>query len=279
MLTFRILRSINSNYIISLRSISTCLCNSSPNRGSKYVKDAGTIFEVTSGAGGSEAMLFASELFAIYSRYFTFKNWSFHVETCDRADLGGLRFARGIINGTRVFEDLAQEAGVHRVQRIPETEKSGRMHTSTVSIALLPRSLLDINISDRDIEITTKRASGAGGQFVNKTESAVRILHKPTGIAVEAQEHRTQPDNKRSAMNKLIERIRTVELEKLTQQSSTMKKSQVGQMNRNEKIRTYNFPQDRITDHRIGKSYYNLRKLFEGDVTILEKIIGDFHSQ
>lgn len=237
-----------------------------------------TIFELSQGVGGSEAMLFAEEMLNIYMKYFSHMRWPFQVSELQKSgQTGGILSGKVVIQTPESFGLLLQEAGVHRVQRVPKTEKYGRMHTSTISVTVAPKSILDISINDRDVEMQTKRSSGPGGQHVNKTESAVRLTHKPSGVVVECQESRFQIDNRKIAMKKLVEKIRDIELEKLTSQSAILKKTQVASVNRNEKIRTYNFPQDRITDHRINKSYHNLRGFFNGDITVLERIIKDFH--
>lgn len=220
-------------------------------------------------------MLFADELLDVYIKYFVFKKWSYRTETHEKSDLGGIKSAKLIIDAPDAFDYLINEAGVHRVQRIPKTEKSGRMHTSTASIAVIPKSILDIKIIDRDVTMTTMRSSGPGGQHVNKVETAVRLVHKPTGLVSECQEQRSQIANEKIAYKKLLDKIQEFEMEKILSQVKSLRSSQVGQSNRNEKIRTYNYPQDRITDHRIGKSYQKLRALFEGDVLVLERIIND----
>lgn len=222
-------------------------------------------------------MLFAGDMIDVYTRYFIYKRWPHQLIEQDQSELGGIRSVKLLVNGQDAFNGLSQEAGVHRVQRVPKTEKNGRMHTSTITISVLPKEILDIKLNEKDIEVSTKRASGPGGQFVNKTESAIRMVHKPTGLAVESQESRHQMENKKFAMQKLLEKLRSSELEKITSTTSKMRKQQVGHADRNEKIRTYNFPQDRITDHRIGKNYHNLRGLFNGDVSVLERMIQDFH--
>lgn len=237
-----------------------------------------TTLEIGSGAGGSEAMLFAEDMMNVYVKYFIHKNWPYRLIEIDNGVPGGVRIAKLLVTAPGSFEGLVQEAGVHRVQRIPKTEKHGRMHTSTITVSVLPESILNIKIDNKDIEWQAKRASGPGGQHVNKTESAVRLIHKPTGIAVESQESRVQVENRKTAMKKLLIKIQEVELDKITSQAMKIKRSQVGHADRNEKIRTYNFPQDRITDHRIGKSYYGLKSLFTSNqVQVLEKMIQDFH--
>jgi peptide chain release factor 1 len=241
------------------------------------VQSDGTVFEITNGVGGSEAMLFADEMLGIYIKYFVHMKWPYSLLECDRAEPGAIRSAKLVVSGPDAFKGLIQEAGVHRVQRVPKTERQGRMHTSTIAVAVTPKSIVDFKLNDKDIEMQTMRATGPGGQFVNKTESAVRLKHKPSGVSVEAQESRHQVENKKIAMQKLLSRIRSIELEKLSKEALSLKKSQIGHADRNQKIRTYNFPQDRITDHRLGKSYYNLRGLFDGDVSVLKKMIDDFN--
>lgn len=238
-----------------------------------HLSEGGVLLEVTAGAGGQEAMLFARELFTMYESYARFKNWEVDIASIDTSDLGGIRKASMLIQGVGVPELMRMEAGVHRVQRIPSTERSGRIHTSTVSVAVLPQpSEIELVLPDRDIVIETKRASGAGGQHVNTTDSAVRIIHTPTGTAVECQEGRSQIKNRQIAMQKL----RTLLLEKQYEEQSTKinseRKSQVGSGNRNEKIRTYNYPQDRITEHREGGcTLHNLKGFMEGG-ELLEQI-------
>lgn len=230
------------------------------------ITEGGVLLEVAAGAGGQEAMLFARELFNMYVSYSKYKKWSVDIAGVEGSDLGGVRKASLLIEGLGVPEMMRVEAGVHRVQRIPTTEKGGRIHTSTVSVAVLPQpSDIELELPDRDLVIETKRASGAGGQHVNTTDSAVRIIHTPTGLAVECQEGRSQIKNKQIA----IQKLRTLLLEKqINEQSSRIqkeRKSQVGSGERNEKIRTYNFPQDRITEHRqSGATMHNIEAFMDG---------------
>ncbi|XP_075975225.1 mitochondrial translation release factor 1 [Anticarsia gemmatalis] len=228
--------------------------------------EGGVLLEVTAGAGGQEAMLFARELFDMYHSHAQYKEWQVDIASVEESDMGGVRKASMLVQGYGVPELMKIEAGVHRVQRIPATEKGGRIHTSTVSVAVLPQPTdIEVNISDRDVIIETKRASGAGGQHVNTTDSAVRIVHTPTGTVVECQEGRSQIKNKQIALQKL----RTLLLEKqIAEQSSKInseRKAQIGSSNRNEKIRTYNYPQDRVTEHREGGgTVHNLKGFMEG---------------
>ncbi|XP_055905808.1 peptide chain release factor 1-like, mitochondrial [Eupeodes corollae] len=225
------------------------------------------IFEVNAGAGGQEAMLFAGELLDTYWNFMHYKGWDVEPLEEDRTDIGGLRHANLIVHGEDAYDFLKYEAGVHRVQRIPATEKAGRVHTSTASIAVIPRpDDIDCTINEKDLKIETKRASGAGGQHVNTTDSAVRIVHIPTGIAVEAQSERSQLKNREIAIARLQAKLLQKKLEESENSKSATRKSQVGSLNRNEKIRTYNFAQDRITDHRIqGGTVHNMAEYFKGN--------------
>lgn len=246
-------------------------------RNSFEVNTNTTIFGVTCGVGGSEAMLFAQEMLDVYMKYFSYMRWPFKTGEFDKGGLLGIRSAKLEVTAPGSYQGLIQEAGVHRVQRVPKTERKGRLHTSTISISVLPKSVMDIKLDPRDVEVRTKTATGPGGQFVNKIETAVRLMHKPTGLVVECQETRSQIKNKEIAMNKLISKMQETELEKVTSRLEIMRKSQVGNSDRNEKIRTYNFPDDRITDHRIGKNYHSLQRLFDGDMKVLEQIIYDYN--
>ncbi|XP_014356532.2 peptide chain release factor 1-like, mitochondrial [Papilio machaon] len=231
-----------------------------------YLTEGGVMVEVVAGAGGQEAMLFARELFALYESYANYKDWEVNIASLEPSDIGGIRKGSMLINGYGAPELMRMEAGVHRVQRIPVTEKGGRIHTSTVSVAVLPQPTeVELDIPDRDLTIETKRASGAGGQHVNTTDSAVRILHIPTGTVVECQEGRSQIKNKQIALQKLRTLLLQKQLEEQSSKINSERKSQVGSMNRNEKIRTYNYPQDRVTEHRDGGgSLHNLKGFMEG---------------
>lgn len=241
--------------------------------------EGGLNFEIHNGVGGSEAMLFANEMFDVYLRFMSARGWLYEVLEQDQSSLGGLKSAKLLVKSPGAFGNLVQEAGVHRVQRVPKTEKHGRMHTSTITVAVIPQSVVNIQINENDLEILTKRSSGPGGQHVNKTESAVQIIHKPSGVMVESQESRVQQENRKIAMQKLLAKLQGAEFDKVTTAEVKLKKGQVGNADRNEKIRTYNFSQDRITDHRIQKSYQGLKRLIAGDTSILEKMIKDFHDR
>ncbi|KAJ9577397.1 hypothetical protein L9F63_006020 [Diploptera punctata] len=233
----------------------------------------GVMMEVSAGVGGQEAMLFARELFDMYCNYIAYKQWHMEIAQQDLSELGGLRHASILISGDESYHYLKYEAGVHRVQRVPTTEKSGRVHTSTVSVAVLAQpEEIDIVLHDKDLKVETKRASGAGGQHVNKTESAVRITHIPTGISVESQVDRSQIKNREIAMRTLKARIYHRQLEDQISKTQATRKKQVGSSMRSEKIRTYNFNQDRITDHRLGNNFYNMENFLIGN-EILDKLI------
>ncbi|XP_005191252.1 peptide chain release factor 1-like, mitochondrial [Musca domestica] len=224
------------------------------------------IFEVNAGAGGQEAMLFARELYDMYINFFDNNGWDYDVLAEDITDIGGLRHANVIVNDDQAYQTICYEAGVHRVQRVPATEKSGRIHTSTASIAVIPRPA-DINvvIAEKDLKIETKRASGAGGQHVNTTDSAVRIVHLPSGIAVESQSERSQIKNREIALKRLKAKLEQIQLESAQASTRATRRAQQGNLDRNEKIRTYNFVQDRITDHRIqGGTVHNLKEYLQG---------------
>lgn len=236
-----------------------------------YQDDKNVIMEIRAGAGGDEAELFASELWEMYKKYAEIKGWKSKILDSNQTPLGGLKFLSVEIRGENIYKQLKYESGVHRVQRVPETEKSGRIHTSTATIAVLPEAEeRDLEINPADLEITTCRAGGHGGQNVNKVETAVRILHKPTGIVVSCREERSQLKNKVKGINILRARLIAEQEEKSHHVQGETRRTQIGTGDRSEKIRTYNFPQDRITDHRIKKSWNKIETVMAGN---LDKII------
>jgi peptide chain release factor 1 len=224
------------------------------------------ILEIRAGTGGDEAALFAGNLFRMYERYAAKQGWKTEIVTASDGPMGGYKEIIAEINGRGAFAKLKFESGVHRVQRVPDTEASGRIHTSTATVAVLPEAQeLDVAINEADLKIDTMRSSGAGGQHVNKTESAIRITHLPTGIVVAVQEERSQHRNKAKAMALLRSRILDVERQRADQERAADRKSQVGSGDRSQRIRTYNFPQGRVTDHRINLTLYALDRLMEGE--------------
>jgi peptide chain release factor 1 len=228
-------------------------------------ESASAILEVRAGTGGDEAALFAADLFRMYQKYASSRRWRFEVESVSETGLGGLKEAVASISGPGVFGRLRFESGVHRVQRVPETEAGGRIHTSAATVAVLPQPEgdVDIVVDDKDIRIDTMRASGAGGQHVNKTDSAVRITHMPSGIVVIAQE-KSQHQNRANAMKVLKAKLYDLERERQASERAAERKGQVGSGDRSERIRTYNVPQGRVTDHRINLTLYNLAEVIEG---------------
>jgi peptide chain release factor 1 len=226
------------------------------------------IIEVRAGTGGEEAALFASTLFSMYQRYAESKRWKFEILSISDTGIGGYKDASAIISGPGVFSRLKFESGVHRVQRVPETESSGRIHTSAATVAVLPEAEeVDVNIDDKDIRIDTYRASGAGGQHVNTTDSAVRVTHIPTGIVVTQQDEKSQHKNKAKALKILRSKIYEIERFKKEQEIASARKGQIGSGDRSERIRTYNFPQSRVTDHRINLTLYKIDAITkEGDL-------------
>jgi peptide chain release factor 1 len=226
-----------------------------------------TIIEIRAGAGGSESALFGADLFRMYTRYAEGQGWK--VETLDSnpSDLGGFKEIIFSVTGQEVYKRLKHESGVHRVQRVPATEAQGRVHTSTATVAVLPEAEeVDIEISNDDLEISRCRASGPGGQGVNTTDSAVQILHKPTGMIVRCADERSQQKNKAKALRVLRSRLLEAKVAEEKAKYDSQRKSQVGTGERSEKIRTYNFPQNRVTDHRIELTLYNLQTFIEGDM-------------
>ncbi len=232
----------------------------------------GVIIEIRAGAGGEEAALFAADLFRMYSRFAEKQGWSKSLINSHTTGLNGYKEVIFEIKGEDVYEKLKYEAGVHRVQRIPTTEKSGRVHTSTVSVAiLLEASETEIHINSNDIRTDVLRASGPGGQNVNKIESAVRVTHLPTGLVVSCQDGRSQQHNKEKAMQVLRARLLAKKRAEDLSERGDERREQIGTADRSEKIRTYNFPQNRITDHRIKKSWHNLDKIIDGDLNQIIK--------
>lgn len=229
--------------------------------------DKNIVVEIRAGAGGDEAALFAAELFRMYTHYIESKGWKIDVVNADETGIGGMKEIEFMVTGQGAYSVLKYESGVHRVQRVPETESGGRIHTSTASVAVMPEAEdVDVVIDEKDIRIDVMRASGNGGQCVNTTDSAVRLTHYPTGIVIYAQTEKSQIQNKDKAFALLRSKLYDLECQKAHDAEADARRSQIGTGDRSEKIRTYNFPQGRVTDHRIGLTLYKLDKIMNGDI-------------
>ncbi len=239
------------------------------------------ILEIRAGTGGDEAALFAADLFRMYTRYAEGRGWKTELISSNPTGIGGLKEVIISITGNGVFSRLKYESGVHRVQRVPTTEASGRIHTSAATVAVLPEAEeVDLRIDEKDLRIDTYCSSGAGGQSVNTTYSAVRIVHEPTGLIVTCQDERSQIKNREKAMRVLRSRLYDMELERQAEERTEDRRSQVGSGDRSERIRTYNFPQNRVTDHRVGLTVYKLDQVIEGELDqVLEPVITHFNAE
>ena len=229
--------------------------------------DKNVIVEIRAGAGGDEAALFAAEIYRMYLHYAESRRWKVEVVECEEIGIGGMKNVTFMINGQGAYSVMKYESGVHRVQRVPETESGGRIHTSTITVAVMPEAEeVDIQIDEKDIRIDVMRASGNGGQCVNTTDSAVRLTHYPTGIVIYSQTEKSQLQNKEKAFALLRAKLYDMECQKQHDAEAEARRSQIGTGDRSEKIRTYNFPQGRVTDHRIGLTLYKLDKVMNGDL-------------
>ena len=238
--------------------------------------DKNVIVEIRAGAGGEEAALFAAEIYRMYVHYAEGRRWKVELIECEETGIGGMKSVNFMVSGTGAYSVLKYESGVHRVQRVPETESGGRIHTSTVTVAVMPEAEdVDIEINESDIRIDVMRASGNGGQCVNTTDSAVRLTHYPTGIVIYSQTEKSQLQNKNKAFALLRAKLYDLELQRMQEEASAQRLSQIGTGDRSEKIRTYNFPQGRVTDHRINLTLYKLEKILDGDIQeIVDSLIS-----
>ena len=229
--------------------------------------DKNVIVEIRAGAGGDEAALFAAEIYRMYVHYAESRRWKVELVECEEIGIGGMKSVTFMITGSGAYSVMKYESGVHRVQRVPETESGGRIHTSTISVAVMPEAEdVEIEINEKDIRIDVMRASGNGGQCVNTTDSAVRLTHYPTGIVIYSQTEKSQLQNKEKAFALLRAKLYDIEQQKAHDAEAELRKSQIGTGDRSEKIRTYNFPQGRVTDHRIGLTLYKIDKIMDGDI-------------
>ena len=229
--------------------------------------DKNVVVEIRAGAGGDEAALFAAEIYRMYLHYAESKRWKVELVECEEIGIGGMKNVTFMIDGQGAYSMMKYESGVHRVQRVPETESGGRIHTSTITVAVMPEAEdVDVHIDEKDIRIDVMRASGNGGQCVNTTDSAVRLTHYPTGIVINSQTEKSQLQNKEKAFALLRAKLYDLECQKQHDAEAEARKSQIGTGDRSEKIRTYNFPQGRVTDHRIGLTLYKLDKIMNGDI-------------
>lgn len=225
------------------------------------------LMEIRAGAGGDEASIFAGDLARMYQRYAATQGWTYTIADANETSLNGYKSLTAEIKGEGAYDAFKHESGVHRVQRVPKTEKAGRVHTSTASVAILPMVEPEaVTINQNDLEVTFSRAGGPGGQNVNKVETAVRILHRPSGIVISSRTERSQHANREMAMEILRAKLYELKTQQASGNVADMRREQVGTADRSEKIRTYNFPEDRITDHRVGKKFHNIEKIMEGEM-------------